>query len=391
MDKSRIEYLHQRYLDSQLSAAEKAEWEQVLHAAAHEPTLQALMHGVWASIGPGNARAMPATRANRIFRQVIRQPRRRAPLRTWLQAAAVLLAVSGAVWFFWGRPPRPAETALAMQDIAPGRNQATLSLADGSTVALSERQTGIVVADGITYADGSAVVSEAPDSSRPTPQHAGTLTLATPKGGTYRVTLSDGTTVWLNAASTLTYPSRFYGSERRVTVEGEAYFAVAEDPQRPFIVASRHQELAVVGTEFNINAYPDENTITTTLVTGKVSVSLNGAATGQPAQLLTPGKQSILQQGRFSIQEVATDQYTAWRDGRFHFDGKTLPQVMRELSRWYNIKVAYEGRIPAIEFYGGIRRNHNLATVMSLLETNGIRYRLTPDTTLILSTATRNP
>src|SRR5690606_2620344 len=149
---------------------------------------------------------------------------------------------------------------------------------------------------------------------------------------------------------------------------------------------SRDERIEVIGTEFNVSAYSDEAVTATTLVTGSVNVAVAGStATELPTvHRLSPGQQSILQQGALHIQAVDTDQFTAWRDGRFNFDGKTLPEVTRELSRWYDIKVAYEGTMPDFIFYGGARRNNILELVLTLLETNGISYRLMPDTTLIL-------
>src|SRR5690606_553936 len=147
-------------------------------------------------------------------------------------------------------------------------------------------------------------------------------------------------------------------------------------------VYSRDQRIEVVGTEFNVNAYPDEAVTATTLITGTVNVVASGSDLEVPPRVhrLSPGEQSILQHEVFRIQQVDTDQYVAWRDGRFNFDGKTLPEVMRELARWYGIKVTYEGAIPDLVFYGGARRNNNLSLVLTLLETNGISYQLMPDT-----------
>src|SRR3546814_912126 len=198
---------------------------------------------------------------------------------------------------------------------------------------------------------------------------------------------------WSSDVCSSDLPSRFSATERRVTLAGEAYFSVTKDVDKPFIVYSRDQRTAVVGTEFNINAYPDEDITATTLISGRVNVAATG---GNEAELpavhhLSPGQQSVLRQSRFRIQEVDTDQYTAWRDGRFNFDGKTLPEVMRELARWYGIKVAYQGTLPDLVFYGGAQRNNNLAMVMTLLETNGISYHLTPDTILVLSAANGKP
>lgn len=383
MDNERIEYLHQRYLDGSLSPAEAAEWAHVLQAEEHEAAIHALMRHTWTAMTAGEQQSMPPAHARRVFRQVVR-PSRLRRLRPLLSAAVILLVASVAFWFFRTQQ-QPAAAVLTTADVAPGGNRATLSLADGTTIDLSPAHEGVIIGDAVVYNDGTDVLD--PAGERAASDTARPMVITTPSGGTYRVTLSDGTTVWLNAASTLTYPSRFSGNERRVTLAGEAYFSVTKDADRPFVVNSRDQRIEVIGTEFNVNAYTDEVVTTTTLVNGRVHVAAAGhAPNGEaPVHRLLPGQQSIFEQGAFRIQEVDTGQHTAWREGRFNFDGKTLPEVMRELARWYGIKVAYEGTLPNLVFYGGARRNNNLAMVLTLLETNGIGYRLTPDTTLILS------
>lgn len=387
MDKQRIEYLHQGYLAGTLSAEELAEWTDVLRSGEHEATIHALMHATWAAITPRNQQTIPPTRAQRIFGRIIRPSYGRKP-RLWLSAAAALLLASAAFWFVWITDQPVTQAVLTTEDITPGNGRATLSLADGTTIDLSEAQTGIIVGDGITYLDGTAVEGGAAAADQQLPD-TGEYVLRTPTGSTYQIKLPDGTEVWLNAASTLTYPRRFSGTDRSVTLVGEAYFSVAKDAGKPFVVHSRDQRIGVVGTAFNVSAYPNDAATTTTLINGSVNVrAVDPPLHGEAAvHHLRPGQQSTLQQGTFHIREVDTDQFTAWRDGRFDFDGKTLPEVMRELARWYGVKVAYDGVPPDLTFYGGAQRSDNLAMVLALLETNGIRYQLSPDTTLILSTA----
>lgn len=378
MDKQRIAYLHQRHLDGHLSPAEAAEWAKAVHADEHRETIHALMKHTWAAITPGNEQPMP--HALRTFKRVVK-PSQTRRLWPWLSAAGLLLVASAVFWL--SRFPSPSgNQAPVAKNITPGGQPPTLSRSDGTTVTLNAAQAGIVVGDGITYHDGSEVEAAGKTDA---------YTLRTPPGSTFQVTLPDGTDVWLNAASTLTYPSQFARSERRVNLSGEAYFSVAKDEGRPFIVESRDQQVTVVGTAFNINAYADEASTATTLVSGRISVTANGSLPigGTNTYRLSPGQQSVFQQGAFRIQAVDTGQYTAWMKGRFNFDGKTLPEVMRELSRWYGIKVIYPGDLPDLVFYGGAQRNSNLDMVLTLLETNGIRYHLTPDTTLVLAEAHR--
>lgn len=381
MDKIRIAYLHQRYLEGTLSREENAEWEQLIHND-DDAELRALMQTTWLSITPESQQSMPHRRAQRMFKRIVQRSRIRT-LTVWLPVAAALVIVATVAWLLLDTAKHEVAPQLAAQDFSPGGNRATLTLDNGATIALSEKQDGIVVDDWLRYADGTAVLNE----TEPNP-NSQTYQLSTPIGGMYQLTLPDGSKVWLNAASTLRYPRRFADGERRVEIDGEAYFSVVKDGNRPFIVVSREQHITVMGTEFNINAYADEQETTTTLVTGRVEVAAAGnTADGRAAsEALIPGRQSTVRQGRIDVKTVDTDEFTAWREGRFNFNGKTLPQVMRELARWYNFRVAYEGKIQDIEFYGGIHRNRNLDLVMTLLETNGIRYRMDRDSTLVLST-----
>ncbi len=415
MDEHRIAYLHDRYLTNTLSPDEAIEWQQLLTDPRHEAAIKSLMQSTWKGITAENQQDLPADKANAIFRQVTQAPyiRRIYP---WLRIAAAFVAVLTIGYFVFDMGQNGDDRVLVQADIPPGGNKATLTLADGRVIDLSEEQSGIIVGDEITYTDGSAIASPEVGPSATEEGNRNTLyaILTTPKGGIYQVTLSDGTKVWLNSASTLKYPNRFTGNERVVELEGEAYFEVSHQlstisyqpnvgtkpkadsrqptaKRLPFRVVSRGQTVEVLGTQFNILAYPDEPNVKTTLVEGSVRVVASGIAapnfptSGIPDFLLKPSQQSILADGRIEIKDVDPRTELAWRNGRFNFDGKKLPQVMRELSRWYAIDVAYEGQVPDIEFFGGIHRNNNLATVMNILETNGIGYRLTPDSTLILS------
>lgn len=293
-------------------------------------------------------------------------------LRKWLPyAAAVLLFLVSVLfyhpWFDSAVSKREDEIiGFTSTDAEPGGNRATLQLADGSAIALSEAQSGIVVGERITYADGTAVA--AGDRS-----DAGRYVLSTPNGGTYQVVLPDGSKVWLNAASTLRYPSAFNKSQRIVELDGEAYFEVQKQ-RSPFIVKTRSQEVEVLGTVFNINAYANETAVKTTLVEGGVRIA--AAANSAQTVVLKPGQQSTVQQGRFSVSEVDPAAFTAWRDGYFVFNGTELKDAMKQLSRWYNVEVVYEGDIPLTPFYGRISRSDSLSQVLGILKEGTVNFRI---------------
>lgn len=314
-----------------------------------------------------------------------------APRTRWMRwlpyAAALLITGLAGMWFL--RSNRVANQDVVVvnaADIGPGGNRATLTLADGSTVNLSEAQSGIIVGEEINYTDGSAVLSEqgAEGTSDPV---GGTLTsaqvqvLTTPKGGTYQITLADGTNVWLNSASTLKYPTRFKGNERVVELEGEAYFEVTAQtagghtPSRvPFRVVSRGQSVEVLGTQFNVSAYADENEIKTTLVEGRVKV--NADASPFEGLLLAPGEQAILTGTVMQKQQVDVEQFIAWKDGLFSFRETELHAVMGQLSRWYDVTIAYQDNVPTTHYYGAISRNESLAGVLELLQQSGLNFKI---------------
>ncbi len=307
----------------------------------------------------------------------------------WPYAAAALLVASVAGWWAIGIGPSAISTEIA--DIQPGGNKATLTLANGRTIALSSEQGGIVVADGITYQDGSSVLGESirEETHELTNSQIHTLELTTPKGGTYSITLPDGSRVWLNANSTLKYPSRFAEDAREVILDGEAFFAVSHRPSAkrlPFRVMTQGQTVEVLGTQFNVSAYADEPETKTTLVEGRVRVEANGAsllrpggpnsARNQHSLQLVPGEQGTLAENGLTKREVDTEPYTSWKSGRFTFDGKSFDQVMRELARWYDIEIRYEGGVPKKEFYGDAFRNNNLSILLSMLESAELEYRM---------------
>lgn len=284
----------------------------------------------------------------------------------WLPyAAAVILVALAGTWIFFGdRIVNRTPQIVNAQDIDPGSHRATLTLADGRTIDLSQDQYGIVIGDEtITYQDGSSLAGihfgPTPDGDAPPMQYV----LTTPQGGTYQITLSDGTDVWLNAGSTLKYPSHFTGTERTVEIIGEAYFDVAKDQKMPFQVNSPKQQIEVVGTEFNVQAYEGDAETKTTLVAGSVRV----VATGTTLQLV-PGEQSIWRSNGITKSPVDTEAATAWKNGYFKFDGD-LKSIMAQISRWYDIDVVFDKNVDtSMELMGRISRDKKLSDILLMLQ-----------------------
>lgn len=243
--------------------------------------------------------------------------------------------------------------------IVPGSNKATLTFADGATFTLDGTKEGIVIGDELTYSDGSKVT----DIRSPL------LTLSTPKGGQYQVTLSDGTKVYLNAMTTLTYPKQFAQGERKVQLSGEAYFEVSHDIQHPFIVATNRQEVKVLGTVFNTQAYPDEQTVTTTLLKGKVQLSaIEKGTLSHQSVVLSPGEQGASTASGVRVSQVDAIEAIAWKNGKFVFDETSIPAMMRQIERWYDVEALYADDLSDIAFSGSISRYDDIKDVLRKIE-----------------------
>lgn len=273
----------------------------------------------------------------------------------WVAAAAVLII---ALVYLWS-PPVAGPPVLA-QEIAPGSSKATLTLADGSVIALDSAgnrliQPGIHQAGGRLKYDASASVSY--------------NTLKTPRGGRFRITLPDGTEVWLNAASSLKYPTAFKGKERRVEVSGEAFFEVAQDAARPFVVSIHGKEnVTVLGTAFNVNAYAEEPSVNTTLLSGSIRIR---------EKVLQPGEQASLKGTVLEVHPVRDlAQVTAWKEGLFDFHHADLKTVMRQLARWYDVEVVYAGEVPDRRFQGSFQMELNLSEVLNELAQMQVKFKL---------------
>ena len=198
-------------------------------------------------------------------------------------------------------------------------------------------------------------------------EKAGNNTITTPNGGQWQVVLSDGTKVWLNAASSISYPSTFAKRENRIVVlTGEAYFEVAKDASHPFIVISGNQRIEVLGTHFNISSYTDDPAISTTLLEGSVKVSLSGQ---KHDVYLKPGEQALSSKQGIRIRQVDVTEALAWKEGYFRFDDEPITSIMSKLARWYDIEVHYQDTTNKEAFYGRVSRNKNLSQVLKALET----------------------
>lgn len=310
------------------------------------------------------------------------QMKKRPSIRLWWQsAAAVLILAIGLMFFFWSNDKSGKQIAVSAQtekanDVPPGGNKAVLTLANGKQIVLDSNANGILAQQGNTRVINLSAGKLAYKSGKGNAGANKQLqynTLTTPRGGQYRVTLPDGSIVWLNAESSLKYPTEFSGRQRIVKLTGEAYFEVAENENMPLKVELSGMEIKVLGTHFNVMAYENEKNITTTLLEGKVKVTEAGKS-----KLLKPGQAASFDKAsqRFSVATANTEQAIAWKNGYFDFREATLKTVMRQLSRWYNVEVQYQGDIPVRRFTGEAPRDLNLSDVLKILATSGIHFSI---------------
>lgn len=301
-------------------------------------------------------------------------------------AAALLLIIVSAVFYFTYNPriadkpvaKVPAVKKALVNDIDPGGNKAVLQLADGSKIILDSASQGLLTSQGnITVEklkDGLLLykVSDNADSDGAAMVYN---TISTPRGGQYMVTLSDGTNVWLNAASSIYFPVTFKGNERRVEITGEAYFEVAKNTTMPFKVKAANSEIEVLGTHFNVNAYTDEASVKTTLIEGKVKVSSAGNA---GKQFLSPGQQSAVGvTGNIAlVNNPDIEEVLAWKNGKFQYNAADIKQIMRQMTRWYDAEIEYHGAVN-LHFTGELPRYERLSVLLEKLAlTNEVHFKI---------------
>lgn len=377
----RLSVLFDQFLAGTAGEEELEElWQQLKTAPDNDP-IRVRMEGLWESeqqpnkmepdwnemyqrIQASNPTKTHETQQRRIYR--------------WLPpvAAAMLLLFAGTYYFLNQQAEAPQHAVVSQTltepDVPPGGNRAVLTLSDGSTLLLDEGNNGELAVQGnsrVVRLDSGKIVYQSAKG-----KDAATITyntLTTPRGGQFQLSLPDGTQVWLNAASSIRYPTAFIGNGRRVAITGEVYFEVQRAAQ-PFKVSTPNgAEVEVLGTHFNINAYADEKAINTTLLEGSVRVRSNDATLQ-----LAPGQQARITNQLELVSDANLDQVMAWKNGAFYFDQVSLRDIMRQLSRWYDIEVQYEGNVPDISFGGKMGRDVSLSKLLHFFKGSGVHFRI---------------
>lgn len=396
MDRTRMTYLVDRCLSGVCTTEEKEELADWISTQHSDDELAAALEHAWRDYQPGaDVMAMAGPALDRVEANLFRSEKQQQPgavitmnrrRRWWMTAAVVLLLAGAATWSVVRLNRNDKVTAVApvtLMDAAPGSNKAVLTLAGGKRIVLDSAVSGTLAREGNAkiekLANGELVYKVSPAANDETVYH----TLSTPRGGQYQLTLPDGTKVWLNAASSITYPTAFSGTQRKVSITGEAYFEVAGKAGAPFSVSiNEHTEVEVLGTRFNVNAYGDEASINTTLLQGAVRV-----VASDRTQLLAPGQQAQVSNGPAPIRLIRDADINgaiAWKDGSFAFTNADLHTVMRQLARWYNVEVRYEGNVPDAKFTGEIERELSLSQVLKGLTNARINYRIEKGNKLVI-------
>ncbi len=294
-----------------------------------------------------------------------------------IAAVAIVLIFIGAGAYYYSHKQalKAKHPQLAKQDAEPGNNKAILTLENGTKLELDSARIGTLAKKGHISIqktkEGQLLYTVNKGKGQTENEHISWNTISTPRGGQYQVILPDGTKVWLNAASALKFPTAFAGNTRNVELMGEAYFEVAKNAARPFTVKVDHMQVKVLGTHFNIMAYQDESAIKTTLLEGAVRLN-DGSATS----LLRPGQQGIIKGNNIQVTEVDVAQTIAWKNGFFEFNRASIYDIMKQVSRWYDVEIVYEGKIPNDEFVGKIERNVKLSQVLHILELNHVHFKI---------------
>ncbi len=370
MDTRQAQQLLEKYRSGNCSPEEKALLEQwYFKEAAKLPMPDA----------PIDPAAEEALIWNRINRELFPETKvRRLPVRKWAAiAASVLFFLTAGIYFYSTRHTKPNDTVvLKASDIKGGGNNAILTLANGTRINLSNSANGLIAKQAglniIKAADGSIIYSQS-NSAAESKEALAYNTIETPIGFTSVVNLPDGSKVWLNAASSIKYPVVFKGKERLVELTGEAYFEVIHHTDMPFKVKTAGQLVEDLGTHFNINAYGDEPGIKTTLLEGSVSVT---SLANNTIQKIVPGQQASLNGENLTVKNVNTSLAVAWKNGLFEFDHTDLHTLMRQIGRWYNLQIVYEGNVKDDQFFGEVERKYDLAEVLKVLELGGLHFRV---------------
>lgn len=400
---TKLEDLYLKWFNKTATPQEKAELIQLLEAGATKEELTPLIDKIWDYLQEDGAFTLSEKQqlADNILKQWPVEPvvTGKAPVRSfrwgWAVAAGILLLV-GSV-FVWKlstdkkpEPPKAYSAAVKnIEPIPPGHDGAILTLADGQRIILDSTANGVIGQQHgaqISLQNNQVIYKPNVDPVAGPAKEMAYNTMTTPKGRQFQLVLPDGSKVWLNAASSITYPIAFDDKERRVKITGEVYVEVAHDKSWPFIVQTKNQQIQALGTAFNVNAYENEEIEKTTLIEGSVKVN-STAVNKQPlSAILLPGQQANIDNSKqlLSIANNQSEAAIAWKNGYFNLENMPFDKVMKQLERWYNIEVLYENSVPDLRFVGGLSRNMTLDALIRALRVSEVHFKMEAGRRLIV-------
>lgn len=372
MEKNRFLALIDKYLEGRASAAESRvleEYYQRLEAgdmtALSEEEEQAIKQRIYQAID----REIQGPVIRRLF--------------SWRRvavAASIVLSIGiGAYFLFFNQskqvpPDRESVAGQVIKDIPPGHDAAVLQLADGTQILLDSTTGNITHNGGIQIINLKGLLTYSSSKEKGNGE-AVYNTITTARGNQYQLQLEDGTRIWLNSSTSLRYPVVFSAAERVVELDGEGYFEVAHRPSQPFKVKTKKQVVEVLGTHFNINSYPDEEAIKTTLLEG--SVRVQSVAADRQAVTIKPGQQSVFLSDELSVSKnIDIEKVMAWKNGWFEFDQADLGSIMRQVSRWYDVDIEFQGKLTNEKFGGRLSKQLPLSAVIEMMKANGVACTL---------------
>ncbi len=381
---SKIATLFRKYYNGTATVSETDRLLKLIDTSKNDKALFELLEQAWETTQIDTAH-FSNEKSQQILKQILQEnasehevPTVAFPRYNWLKYAASILIVLGIALgtklLLVNSQEEVGSTQKIDSQIVPGGNSAKLTLSDGTEIDLDSLSNGqLVQQDGVEIsktADGKLVYKVLATAETRSPTKLNTI--STPRGGQYEVRLPDGSVAWLNASSTLRFPTQFASKERRVVIEGEVYFEIQKDQKRPFKVDFGKNEIEVLGTHFNVMYYPEEDKSETTLAEGSVLLKSGGKT-----NKLKPGQQAqVLNSGDITIKEVDIDKILAWKAGLFYFNDEGIQSVMGQVSRWYDIEVKYEGTPSSRQLNGKVLRSVSITELMDMLQYAGIKYKI---------------
>jgi len=395
----RLKYLYYRFLKGNCTDVEYQELIALMDLLKDDPVLHQLLDESWPTLIEDES-TLPTDRAAAIYQRIVKEPqfKPRVFYKWKFYAAASLLMVTiGVISYFYTnnlfKRSQTYTNNIPVEDVQPGTTKAILRLANGKKIDLNSATIGMQAAQSnlrIRKSNAGSVTLSLSEYEISKPQNEVEWnTITTPKGGMFNVVLPDGSHVFLNASSSISFPSNFAQYERQIKLTGEAYFEVERhsdimgNNNVPFIVNVGSQRVEVLGTKFNVAAYNEIPSIVTTLLSGAVKVTMGRSKEqSKYAVVLKPGEQSAADKNshKITVRKADIEESMAWKDGYFLFNNEPLKQIMEKITRWYNVEVSYEGNVDSIRFLGIYDRSKSLRKLLKDLEQTGrVHFDLIPD------------